>query len=268
MALPRAATRLEVAGIALLTAFLVCLSLFDVLWPPVTAWLWLAFGIAGALVFIVISLRDSAFMLPIIASVCYERLDHRQLHLLDVRDDIAQGLRYHKLLFDEIAHQHTPSLGIIVHDLDRLLIAMMRMAQALDQFVADDYIREYLQSLMPANTAQRGDTFAQYTALFSFAQADISGAVAVQDDAAAQHELLRRVYNSLMRARAELQDAIAHMAAAHWKIAGLTRENSDMAFMRDLKDRLSGKAQRIESHVNAVETLRRHCEAAAAIQAH
>lgn len=65
-----------------------------------------AAGIDGALAFIFISLRDSAFMLPIIVSVCYERLDHHQLHLLDVRDDIAQGLRYHKLLFEEIAHQH------------------------------------------------------------------------------------------------------------------------------------------------------------------
>jgi hypothetical protein len=258
---------MEVAGIALLTALLTCLSLFDVLWPPATAWLWLAFGIGGTLAFIVISLRDSAFMLPIIASVCYERLDHRQLHLLDVRDDIAQGLHYHKLLFEEIAHQHAPGLGLIVHDLDRLLIAMMRMAQALDQFVADDYIREYLQSLMPGNTAQRGDTFAQYTALFSFAQADLSGALTVQDDAAAQHELLRRVYNSLMRARADLQDAIAQMAAAHWKVAGLTREDRDLAFMRDLKSQISGKAQRIESHVISIETLRRHCEAAAAVQA-
>ncbi len=132
---------------------LICLSLFDVLWPPATSRLWLAFGFAGALAFIFISLRDSAFMLPVITSVCYERLDHRQLHLLDVRDDIAQGLRCHKLLFEEIAHQHTPGLGVIVHDLDRLLIAMMRIAQALDQFVADDYIREVLQSLMPGGAA-------------------------------------------------------------------------------------------------------------------
>lgn len=269
IALPRALYRIEVAIIAIFAAIMLSLSLLNVLWPADLWWIWLLFGIAGAGLIVFLSLRDNAFMLPIIASVYYQKLDTRRFRLLDMRDDLSEGLHYHKLLFDEIAHQRTPLLGPIVLDVDQLLIAMFRVARAIDQFVSDEHVRNYLQSLSPKSSDAHTDTIKDYAALVlnnggdaTASDTDVNAA-----ESEPQRELLRRVYANLIQARGDLQDAIKKLVVAHGKVAGITRADDDFTFIGALHEQLAQQSQRLELRREATEALRKHCEIAAAVYA-
>ncbi len=216
-----------------------------------------------------ISLRDNAFMLPIIASVCYTRMDRNTLRLLDVRDEFAEGLHYHKLLFDEIAHQRVPSLGSMVGDIDRVLIGMYRVAHALDMFVADDYVRNYLQSLMPkATTPDVSTTLVQFAQALGEPMIDSASAPETISGSDVNRELLQSVYVGLNQARGDLQDTIKRLVVAHGKVAGITREPDDWTFVADVQTHLAQQSQRLEARHLAVNTLRRNCEVAAAVHTH
>jgi hypothetical protein len=263
IALPRAMYRVEVAVIMLVAAVFVGLSLLEIVGTAASWWIWPPIGIAACALIVWLSLRDNAFMLPIIAAVCYERLDYRKLRLLDVRDDVSEGLHYHKLLFDEIAHQRTPLLGPIVFEVDHLLIAMYRIAQSIDQFVADDRVRDYLQSLAPKAGGAHASTLHEYT--ISVLGDDNTGAVA--NDTETERVLLKRVYANLMQARGELQNAIKKLVVAHGKVAGITRAENDFEFVPDVRAQLAQHSQQLETRRQTIDALRRFCEMEAAVQA-
>lgn len=261
IALPRAFFRVETAVVALVAAALAALSLFDLIVTPALWWIWIPIGAIAIGLLVWLSLRDDAFMLPILASVCYERLDHRKLRLLDVRDDVSEGLHYHKLLFDEIAHQREPVLGPLVFEVDHLLIAMYRIARSIDRFVADERVRDYLQSPAPKSAEGSADTLADY-ALAVLGDDDRD---AVATDSQTERVLLKRVYANLTQARGELQESIRKLVVAHGKVAGITRAEGDFAFVPEVREDLARHSLQLEKRRETVEALRRFCELEAAV---
>lgn len=263
-ALPRAIYRVETAVIALVAAGFVALSLFDLVASPALWWIWIPIGAAAVGGFVLLSLRDPAFMLPIVAAICYERLDYRTLRLLDVRDDVSEGLHYHKLLFDEIAHQRSPALGPIVFEVDHLLIAMYRIAQSIDRFVADEHVRDYLQSLAPKRAEPASDTLVDYALAMLGTDEDRD---AVATDAESERVLLKRVYANLTQARGELQESIKKLVVAHGKVAGITRAEDDFSFVPAVREDLALHSRHLERRRETIDALRRFCELEAAVQA-
>ncbi len=237
--LTRSIYRWESAVIIALTAGLALLSLAGVipaLFGVFQWWFWLLLGALGEIGLVWSSVKDPEFRAKAVAGMFREKYGAGEIRNTALRQRVDKALEYRERIEEAIAgsresvmrdHMVDVSQGI-----NNWLENVFRLARRLDAYMADDTLRQDLQSIDPAIEALKKRLALEDD---DTVKRQISQTIAQKQ---IQRDNLRKLQNVMERAQFQLESTITAMGTVY----------SQMMLLGS-RDVASGRAQRLQQEV-------------------
>jgi hypothetical protein len=199
-------------------------------------WFWLALGLAGEAALVWSSIKDPEFRAKAVSEMFREKFRARDIRSKALRARVDKALEYRDGIDETIA---TGREGIlrdhmsdVSRDITQWMENVMRLARRLDAYMADDVIRQDLQSVEPAI-----ESLKQRLALEDSDQVkrQISQAIAQKQ---IHRDNLRKLQNAMEQAQFQLESTITAIGTVYSQVKLLSA-----------RDVASGRAQRLQQEI-------------------
>ena len=238
--LTRSIYRWESAVIIALTLSLAVLTLAGVI-PALFGlfqwWFWLALGALGEVGLVWSSVRDPEFRARAVAEMFREKFNPRQIENTALRQRVEKALEYRDRIDEVIAKSQEGVMRDHMTDVSQGITDWMqnvfRLARRLDAYMADDTLRQDLQSVIPSI-----DSLKKRLALEDddTVKRQISQTIAQKQ---IQRDNLHKLQNVMERAQFQLESTITAMGTVY----------SQMMIL-GARDVASGRAQRLQQDID------------------
>jgi hypothetical protein len=238
--LTRSIYRWESAVIIALTLSLAVLTLAGVI-PALFGifqwWFWLALGALGEVGLVWSSVRDPEFRARAVAEMFREKFNPRQIENTALRQRVEKALEYRDRIDEVIAKSQEGVMRDHMTDVSQGITDWMqnvfRLARRLDAYMADDTLRQDLQSVIPSI-----DSLKKRLALEDddTVKRQISQTIAQKQ---IQRDNLHKLQNVMERAQFQLESTITAMGTVY----------SQMMILGS-RDVSSGRAQRLQQDID------------------
>ncbi len=220
-------------GLAVLTLAGVIPALFGIFqW-----WFWLALGALGEVGLVWSSVRDPEFRARAVAEMFREKFNPRQIENTALRQRVEKALEYRDRIDEVIAKSQEGVMRDHMTDVSQGITDWMqnvfRLAGRLDTYMADDTLRQDLQSVIPSI-----DSLKKRLALEDddTVKRQISQTIAQKQ---IQRDNLHKLQNVMERAQFQLESTITAMGTVY----------SQMMIL-GARDVASGRAQRLQQDID------------------
>ncbi len=220
-------------GLAVLTLAGVIPALFGIFqW-----WFWLALGALGEVGLVWSSVRDPEFRARAVAEMFREKFNPRQIESTALRQRVEKALEYRDRIDEVIAKSQEGVMRDHMTDVSQGITDWMqnvfRLAGRLDAYMADDTLRQDLQSVIPSI-----DSLKKRLALEDddTVKRQISQTIAQKQ---IQRDNLHKLQNVMERAQFQLESTITAMGTVY----------SQMMIL-GARDVASGRAQRLHQDID------------------
>ncbi len=220
-------------GLAVLTLAGVIPALFGIFqW-----WFWLALGALGEVGLVWSSVRDPEFRARAVAEMFREKFNPRQIESTALRQRVEKALEYRDRIDEVIAKSQEGVMRDHMTDVSQGITDWMqnvfRLAGRLDAYMADDTLRQDLQSVIPSI-----DSLKKRLALEDddTVKRQISQTIAQKQ---IQRDNLHKLQNVMERAQFQLESTITAMGTVY----------SQMMIL-GARDVASGRAQRLQQDID------------------
>ncbi len=237
--LSRSIYRWESAVIVALTLILALLTLTGVI-PELFGifqwWFWLLLGVLGEIGLVWSSVKDPEFRARAVAEMFREKFNPKEIRNQALRQRVEKALEYRDRTDEVIAKSREGVLRAHMADVSRGITDWMesvfRLARRLDGYMADETLRQDLQSVEPAI-----DSLKKRLALEDddTVKRQISQTIAQKQ---IQRDNLRKLQNVMEQAQFQLESTITAMGTVYSQIMILGS-----------RDVASGRAQRLQQDI-------------------
>ena len=199
-------------------------------------WFWLVLGVAGEAALVWSSVKDPEFRAKAVSEMFREKFRSRDIQSKALRERVDKALEYRDGIDEAIATSREGILrdhmSDVSRDITQWMENVMRLAQRLDNYMADDVIRQDLQSVEPAINSLK-----QRLALEDSDQVkrQISQAIAQKQ---IHRDNLRKLQNAMEQAQFQLESTITAIGTVYSQVKLLSA-----------RDVASGRAQRLQQEI-------------------
>jgi hypothetical protein len=199
-------------------------------------WFWLVLGVAGEAALVWSSVKDPEFRAKAVSEMFREKFRSRDIQSKALRERVDKALEYRDGIDEAIATSREGILrdhmSDVSRDITQWMENVMRLARRLDNYMADDVIRQDLQSVEPAINSLK-----QRLALEDSDQVkrQISQAIAQKQ---IHRDNLRKLQNAMEQAQFQLESTITAIGTVYSQVKLLSA-----------RDVASGRAQRLQQEI-------------------
>ena len=199
-------------------------------------WFWLVLGVAGEAALVWSSIKDPEFRAKAVSEMFREKFRSRDIQSKALRERVDKALEYRDGIDEAIATSREGILrdhmSDVSRDITQWMENVMRLARRLDNYMADDVIRQDLQSVEPAINSLK-----QRLALEDSDQVkrQISQAIAQKQ---IHRDNLRKLQNAMEQAQFQLESTITAIGTVYSQVKLLSA-----------RDVASGRAQRLQQEI-------------------
>jgi hypothetical protein len=199
-------------------------------------WFWLVLGLAGEAALVWSSVKDPEFRAKAVSEMFHEKFGARDIRSKALRARVDKALEYRDGIDETIS---TGREGIlrdhmsdVSRDITHWMENVMRLVRRLDAYMADDVIRQDLQSVEPAI-----ESLKQRLALEDSDQVkrQISQAIAQKQ---IHRDNLRKLQNAMEQAQFQLESTITAIGTVYSQVKLLSA-----------RDIASGRGQRLQQEI-------------------
>ena len=228
--------RPESAIVIALTLILTVLSLLSLPWFPGTWWMWLTGGIAGEVLIILSTLRDSRFYDQVMNELFHEKYDVNKLRSAELRQKVNKALEYRELISKEVDKKLDPVLDDYLrdaaHGMEDWIGQIYNLALGLDAYLRDPIIArdtatvpQELEKFKLQLVREKG----------SSVQADVEKTITIKQS---QWDALRGLRDTMAKAQLQLEDTLSAIGTVYMQIV-----------LIGSKDVSSSRAQRLQQEM-------------------
>jgi methyl-accepting chemotaxis protein len=203
-------------------------------WQP---WFWLLLGALGEFGLVWSSVKDPEFRAKAVSDMFREKFKADDVANKALRDRVEKALYYREGIDQAIATGREGILRDHMADVSRDITAWMenvfRLAKRLDTYMADDVIRQDLQSVSPAIESLKKRLALEDS---DAVKRQISQAIAQKQ---IHRDNLRRLQNAMEQAQFQLESTITAMGTVYSQVKILSA-----------RDVASGRAQRLQQEIS------------------
>jgi hypothetical protein len=249
--LTRAVYRWESAAIIALTAILAVLVPRPV--PFWQGWYWLVLGAVGEIGLVWSSLKDPEFRARAVGDMFREKFKPREIDNQKLRERVQKALEYRERIDDVIAKNREGVLQAHLRDVSRgtteWMEGLFRLARRLDSYMADEVIRQDLQSVDPEITKLK-----QRLALedSDAVKRQISQTIAQKQ---IQKDNLLKLQNVMEQAQFQLESTLTAMGTVYSQMMVLGSRDVAAGRAQRLQQDIAGQVQALQDVVQTMDQM-------------